>query len=270
MLSVIILTKNEENDLPSCLDSLLWCDDLHVVDSGSTDKTVEIAHNKGAKTYVNPFQSFAQQRNWSLVNCLLLYEWVLFLDADEHSTDAFQDCIQHNLLKATSDIAGFYCCGKTILGNRWLKKSDNFPKWQYRLMRKERSNFIDVGHGQKEGVIIGRIEYIKEPYLHFAFSHGFDAWKLKHLGYAVRDAEAMYAIQFSITDLLSRHGSKRNAAIKVLLRRLPGWPLLRFIFSYILQGGFTEGKEALIYCGKILWYERQVKKQFLLLVNQNR
>ena len=78
MISVIILTKNEQNDLPTCLNAITWCDDIHVVDSGSADKTVEIAVELGANVYVNEFISFAHQRNWALNNCKLNYEWVLF------------------------------------------------------------------------------------------------------------------------------------------------------------------------------------------------
>ena len=270
MISVIVLTKNEENDLPSCMNALRWCDDLHVVDSGSTDKTVLIAREQGAILYTNSFISFAQQRNWALEHCDLQHEWVLFLDADEHSTDTFLACIKNEIQKATLDVAGFYCCGKTILNNRWLRKSDNFPKWQFRLMRQGRSKFIDVGHGQKEGIIEGSIGYISEPYLHFAFSHGFDAWTAKHLGYAVRDAKAIYDAPLAIRFLYSRHGSKRNTAYKNLCRRMPGWPLVRFIYSYVLLGGFTEGQEGLIYCRKMLWYERQVRSQLKLLAKNHR
>ena len=82
MISIIILTKNEQSDLPSCLNSVAWCDDIHVVDSGSSDKTVEIAVELGAKVYLKEFKSFALQRNWALDNCKLNYEWVLFLDDD--------------------------------------------------------------------------------------------------------------------------------------------------------------------------------------------
>ena len=85
MISVLILTLNEEQDLPGCLDSVAWCDDIHVFDSGSTDRTVEIAREHGATVTVHEFESFAAQRNASM-QLPFRHEWVLVLDADERST----------------------------------------------------------------------------------------------------------------------------------------------------------------------------------------
>jgi len=265
MISIIILTKNEETDLPLCVNSISWCNDVHVVDSGSTDKTTLIAEQLGAKVYLNPFKSFGDQRNWALDNCAIKHEWILFLDADEHSTTDFRKAIHKAIGNSTEQTAGYYCCGKTMLEERWLKKSDNFPKWQFRLMRFGRARFIDVGHGQKEGLVNGTIFYIKEPYLHFPFSHGYQAWTNKHLVYAKKDAKQILTYKIRFTDLVSKHGSIRNSAIKSVVRSLPGWPLFRFIYSYILRGGFTEGQEGLIYNRKMLWYERLVKKEVINL-----
>src|SRR5882672_8726085 len=109
MISVVILTKNEERDLPACLQSLDWCNDIHVLDSGSTDKTKAIAHEFGAKLQVHPFESFGKQRNFALDNLSILYDWVLFLDADEIVTPQFRQAMLEAAKKAGSDIAGFYC-----------------------------------------------------------------------------------------------------------------------------------------------------------------
>ena len=89
MISVIILTRNEENDLPRCLNSLRWCDDVHVVDSGSSDATLSIARKFGAHIYEHPFASFGGQRNWSLDHCDIKHPWILFLDADEVANEEF-------------------------------------------------------------------------------------------------------------------------------------------------------------------------------------
>lgn len=265
MLSVLILTKDEEADLPGCLASIPWCDDIHVIDSGSVDRTVEIAGKLGACVQVNPFQSFAQQRNWALNHCVLKHDWILFLDADERSTDSFRAAVVNAIRSATLSTSGFYCCWKTILGHRWLKRSDNFPKWQFRLLRRGSAAFADSGHGQKEGDVEGTIDYIYEPYLHYAFSRGWDHWMQKHRKYAKQDALAILEQPLSLRLLFSRHGSKRNSAIKRLVRLSPGWPRIRFMYSFLLRGGFLEGKEALIYCQKMMWYERQVRSEFDLV-----
>jgi glycosyltransferase involved in cell wall biosynthesis len=265
MISVLILTKNEELDLPGCLESLCWCDDIHVVDSGSSDRTTEIAHRQGAQIMVNPFTSFAQQRNWALDNCPARNEWILFLDADERSSFSFQSAVLDAIQSASNEVAGFYCCWKTMLGNKWLRRADNFPKWQFRILRHGRARFADSGHGQKEGFVDGTIAYISEPYLHFAFSRGWDLWMEKHVVYARKDAAEMLKQRVTKGSLFSSHGSQRNMAIKRLVRRIPGWPLLRFVYTYLFKGGFLEGKEGLSYCRKMMWYERQIKLQLLLL-----
>src|SRR3954447_2353312 len=147
MISVIILTKNEELDLPACLNSLTWCDDVHVLDSGSTDRTVNIARKFGARVSFNLFESVGKQRNFALDNLDTLHDWILFLDADEVITDEFYAIMLKAINTVTNEVAGFYCCSKLMLDKTWLKYSDNFPKWQFRLFRKGRARFTDFGHG---------------------------------------------------------------------------------------------------------------------------
>src|SRR6476659_6723527 len=100
MLSAIILTKNEEQDLPACLKSIAWIDDRIVLDSGSTDQTVALAQKASARVFTNPFQSFADQRNWALDHCEPKHDWILFLDADEQSTRAFEGSLQTAISRA--------------------------------------------------------------------------------------------------------------------------------------------------------------------------
>jgi glycosyltransferase involved in cell wall biosynthesis len=261
MFSVLILTLDEEADLPGCLASLSWCDDVHVIDSGSHDQTVEIALRSGAHVLTNPFKSFAQQRNWAIDHCPVKHDWLLFLDADERSTPAFVDALTKAITDPSLSTAGFYCCWKTILDGRWLRRSDNFPKWQFRLVRRGYARFADSGHGQKEGEISGSLGYIPEPYLHYAFSRGWSHWVIKHKVYAKKDAMALLGQPLSLKFLFSRHGSRRNSAIKRFVRLIPGWPLLRFSYSYFLRLGFLEGPQGLEYCRRMMWYEYQIQRE---------
>ena len=153
MISVFVLTKNEQNDLPGCIESLSWCDDIVVIDSGSDDDTVQIAESLGATVYHNDFISFAKQRNWALDNCSAKHEWILFLDADERTPPSFVTQVNRAIETSPQSVAGFYCCWKLILDGRWLKRSDGFPKWQFRLLRSGFARFSDCGHGQKEGEV---------------------------------------------------------------------------------------------------------------------
>jgi glycosyltransferase involved in cell wall biosynthesis len=254
-LSIIVLTQDEAENLPHCLSSLAGFGDIVIVDSGSTDGTPEVARQFGARVYQHPFASFAQQRNWALENCELKTPWVLFFDADEVATTEFRAEVSRAIQSANDSIAGFYCCWKMILGSRWLRRSDSFPKWQFRILRPGRVTFIDSGHGQKEGAVDGEIGYVREPYLHYAFSKGWESWWAKHNEYSSREAADRLARSVSWGGIFARDSSRRNHALKPLLSRIPGWPLFRFLHMYILKGGFLEGREGLDYCASMAWYE---------------
>src|SRR6267143_113769 len=92
-LAIIVLTYNEADNLPRCLDSIAGFGEIIVLDSGSDDGTLQIAQSAGVRVYERPFESFAQQRNWALENCDLKTEWVLFLDADEVATPEFRQAV---------------------------------------------------------------------------------------------------------------------------------------------------------------------------------
>ncbi|MCH6234042.1 glycosyltransferase family 2 protein [Cognataquiflexum rubidum] len=255
MISVVILTKNEEKDLPQCLNSLSWSDDIHILDSGSTDKTLRIAADYNTKVIINKFESFGKQRNFALENIFTKYDWILFLDADEVVTPAFEKALRKSISEADDQVAGYYCCWKMILDGKWLKRCDNFPKWQFRLMRKGRANFKDFGHGQKEGTVLGNIEFIKEPYLHYGFSKGWSQWIERHNKYSSQEAISRLNNCPSFKHIFSSQGSVRNPALKSWLSKVPGWPLLRFIQAYFFNLGFTEGIPGLIYCINMGYYE---------------
>ena len=258
-VSVIILTHNEQADLPACLAAVGWSDDVHVLDSGSTDQTTAIARAHGARVWLNPFVSFGQQRNFALDELALCHEWVLFLDADEVATPAFAQAVRAAVAAAPAEVAGYYCCWKMMLEGRWLRRCDNFPKWQFRLLRRSKARFTDFGHGQKEGEVQGRIDYLPEPYLHFGFSKGWTHWLARHNRYSSLEAAARLHQRPPLRDVLSSHTSRRNPALKSWLSRLPGWPLLRFVQTYVVGGGFLEGVPGFIYCTNMAYYEFMIQ-----------
>jgi len=254
-VSVAILTLNEEADLPACLQSLAGIDDIHVVDSGSTDRTREIAQSRGAAVHSHPFKSFGDQRNWTLDNVRFKHAWILFLDADEQATPAFLSALARATDDAPPEVAGFYCCWKLMLYGRWLRFSDRFPRWQFRLLRAGRARFKDFGHGQKEDAIDGRLEYLKEPYLHFAFSKGWKAWMERHNRYSDKEAADRLRAEVRWGDLFSLHGSRRAIALKPMLSRVPLWPAFFFLAAYFLRLGFLDGVAGFQYAACMSFYE---------------
>lgn len=259
MVSVIILTKNEEQDLPVCLKSVNWTDDVHVLDSGSTDLTMDISKDYGAIFSSNVFKSFGQQRNFALDHLPLKYDWILFLDADEVVTPEFEKALKGSITEADDNIAGFYCCCKMMLEGRWLKFCDNFPKWQFRVVRKGRANFTDFGHGQKEGEVKGELGFIKEPYFHYTFSKGWTQWIERHNKYSSEEASARLYSRPPFKNIFSSNTSTRNPALKSYLSLVPGWPVLRFLYGYFINFGFMEGKQGFIYCVNMAYHEFLIK-----------
>jgi glycosyltransferase involved in cell wall biosynthesis len=105
MISVLILTKNEEQDLPGCLGSVSWCDDVHVLDSYSNDDTVGIALNASAKVTQRQFDNWAAHQNWALGNIAFKYDWVFYLDADERVSADLRETLLHFNTAANEAVA---------------------------------------------------------------------------------------------------------------------------------------------------------------------
>jgi glycosyltransferase involved in cell wall biosynthesis len=254
-VTIIILTKNEEENLPKIAASIPWCDDVHVVDSLSTDGTLALAKSLGMKTWSNPFRGFGDQRNWALANCAIKHPWALFLDADEKSTLAFAAELERAVTASPDSVAGYYCCWKMIVEEAWLKRCDNFPKWQFRLLRVGQAHFADFGHGQKEAEVDGEILYLKEPYEHRPFSKGWADWLDRHNRYSTKEAEERVDLPFQPGQIFTGHGAVRNRALKGVVSRIPGWPIVRFCIPYFLKLGFLEGRVGFTYCLNLAYYE---------------
>jgi glycosyltransferase involved in cell wall biosynthesis len=190
-VSVLIITFNEEKNIPRCLDALSWCRDIIVVDSGSVDATRAIARARGARVLNRPFDNFANQRNFGLVEGRPLHQWVLHLDADEVVTPAFYEKL--TALTETDEIDAYRVPSMTMLHGRWLRHAGMYPSYQVRLGHRERFRFVQVGHGQREDLPPTRVRLFDEPYLHFNFSHGLESWLRKHVDYAREEAKLILA-----------------------------------------------------------------------------
>ncbi|MEO6187946.1 MAG: glycosyltransferase family 2 protein [Ginsengibacter sp.] len=269
MVSVVILTKNEETDIVECIKSLDDFDDIHLLDSGSSDSTVDIASKLGVHIHCNRFESFGKQRNFFLENVIAKYNWILFLDADERATPAFTKDLFDSIRTCDASTAGFYCCWKLMLENTWLKRSDNFPKWQFRVLQKGKAQFKDFGHGQKEDIMNGTIGYIKEPYIHYGFSKGWTHWVERHNRYATAEAIARLRSCPSFKLIFSKNSSIRNPALKSWMSKIPGWPFLRFCQAFFLNLGFLEGGRGFAYCVNMAHYEFLIQLKMRELLKNN-
>ena len=145
MFSVVILTLNEEKNLPSCLASVRTCSDIVVLDSGSTDRTQEIAESYGARFFYNAFDNFGAQRNHAQSEIPFQHPWVFHLDADEQMTpELWQECLEVTH-RNTPEIDGYLIAPKMIFEGRWIPRCTDYPAYQARLVRVPDFRFIQVG-----------------------------------------------------------------------------------------------------------------------------
>jgi glycosyltransferase involved in cell wall biosynthesis len=272
MISVVILTFNEELNLPACLDSISWCDDVLVVDSYSSDKTVEIAESRGAAVLQRRFDCFANQRNFGLESHDFKHDWILHLDADERVTTELRDEIGAEISKG--DKKAYRVASKIMFCGKWLKHSGMYPTYQVRLGRKDFLRFVQVGHGQREEGAGHEIGTLKSPLIHYCFSKGLTDWFEKHNRYS-RD-ESLWAAKsrqnsidwpgiFSIGD-----GVRRRRALKCLASRLPCRSTLRFSYMYFVRLGFLDGWQGFTYCRLLSVYEYMIvlKTREIDLINR--
>jgi glycosyltransferase involved in cell wall biosynthesis len=257
MISVVILTLNEELNLPRCLQAISWCDDILIVDSFSSDATLKIAAKHGARVVQRAFDNFAGQRNFALEHCELKYEWTFHLDADEVITPDLSAEILG--CTAATDKDAYRVSSKLMFHGKFLRHAGLFPWYQVRLGRRGKLRFVQVGHGQREQLPPDTIGTLKNSLLHFPFEKGLDDWIEKHNRYSTAEARQNvcgYADDdFAIADLLSTSIDRRRRAAKKIFRWLPFRPTIRFIYMYLLRGGILDGKAGFTYCRLLAWYE---------------
>jgi glycosyltransferase involved in cell wall biosynthesis len=255
MYSAVILTLNEEVALPACLASLSGCNDIVVLDSGSTDGTVALARAAGARVFTRPFDTFAGQRNHAQREIGFRNAWVFHLDADERMTPELDD--ECRRASERTDLDGFRVAPKMLFEGSWIPHCTDFPAYQARFVRAPRFEFIQVGHGQREAPTM-KVEALRESYLHDLSIYGTEAWLAKHRRYARAEAERVWLGRHereSWGDFFSPSTLVRRRALKRVSFRLPFRPSLRFIYQYCLRRGFLDGKQGFRYCLLLARYE---------------
>lgn len=270
-VSVLILTLNEQVNIADCLASCAWSDDVHVLDSDSTDGTREIAESMGASVHVNPFESFGKQRNWAIDNIPMKHEWVFHLDADERFTPELVKAMRDLIADDPKD-AGYHIPQKFIFMGKWLKRSAAYPTYQMRLFHKTRMRFRDYGHGQREATE-GGVGVLDVPYIHYPFSKGIYDWLDKHNRYS--SLEALQVLDgateaFNFFDLFRSDRVRRRRAWKEFSYRLPMRPTIRLWTTLFVLGGILEGRPGWTYARLISMYERMITLKLRLLQTRRR
>jgi glycosyltransferase involved in cell wall biosynthesis len=257
MFSIYILTYNEELDIAACIESALLSDDVVVVDSLSSDRTIEIANTYPVRVIQHTFESHGKQRTWMLESVAAKHEWIYILEADERMTpELFQECLQ--VIQSNQHI-GYYVAERVIFLGSWIRRSTQYPRYQLRLLRHGKVWFTDYGHTERE-VCNGSTGFLKETYPHFTSGKGMTRWIDKHNRYSTDEAiETVHQLESGSVNwgalLLGASEVERRRALKDLSLRIPFRPLVRFLYMYFLLGGFLDGHAGFTWCVLQAFYE---------------
>jgi glycosyltransferase involved in cell wall biosynthesis len=265
-ISVLILTLNEEINLPECLDSCTWSDDIVVFDSFSTDRTAEIAGRPGVRFVQRRFDNYAAQRNAALTEVKYRHPWVLMIDADERTPDDLAAEMAQAVARADPDTVMFRMRRKDFFLGRWLRRSSGYPSWFGRLVRVGRVRI--EREINEEYLADGKIGHLQSHLLHYPFNRGISYWYERHNRYSSMEAFAKIESRtapITLGSLFRADPIDRRRALKQLVYRLPMRPSTYFVYLYIVRLGFLDGRAGFAFSRMRASYEMMIDLKVLEL-----
>ncbi|NEO75351.1 glycosyltransferase family 2 protein [Moorena sp. SIO4G3] len=271
-VSVLIPAKNEEANLPACLESVNRADEVFVVDSQSSDRSIEIVEEYGANIVQFYFDGFwPKKKNWSLENIEFRNQWVLIVDCDERITPELWDEIAVAI--ENPDYNGYYINRRVFFLGQWIRFGGKYPDWNLRLFKHEKGRYENLktegipNTGDNEVhehvVLQGKAGYLENDMLHIDFKDIYH-WLERHNRYSNWEARVYLNLLTGKDDSGTIGGNlfgdavQRKRFLKKIWVRLPFKPLLRFILFYFIQLGFLDGKAGYIYGRLLSQYEYQI------------
>jgi glycosyltransferase involved in cell wall biosynthesis len=262
-VSVLVLTYNEAVNLPDCLRSVSWADDVVVLDSFSTDGTVDIARALNARVVQRAFDDYASQRNYGLQQIRYANSWVLMLDADERVPPDLRDEILSKVPTVAAEVCLLRMRRRDHLFGRWIRRSSGYPTWFPRVARIGR---VHAERPYNEEIKTDGETAALECHLdHYPFNKGFHEWILKHDRYSTMEASWRRrdgSDPWRWRDVFASEPARRRVALKGMLNALPMRPFVVFTALYFGRGGFIEGRPGLTFCLLRAWYEFMIDCKF--------
>jgi glycosyltransferase involved in cell wall biosynthesis len=270
MISVLVLAKDEEQNLPECLRSVAWSDDVHVLDSISTDRTAEIAREHGAHVVERAFDNWASHQNWALRNLPFRHRWVFYLDADERATPQLCQAML-SAVQNPGETVAFRVERRDFFMGTWLRHVQA-SAFYMRLFRPEKMRYERLVN--PISVPDGPVRTVAGYLDHYPFSKGVAHWIARHNAYSTLEARQILANRNTIASfspiaaIFERDFHKRRYHQKELFYRLPGRPIAKFLLLYLAKLGFLDGRPGLTYAALQSIYEyfivlktRELEKQ---------
>lgn len=252
-ISAIVLTMNEAAHIDDCLRSLAgWAGEIWVVDSGSTDHTVELARRHTDKIAVHPFENYARQRNWSQQQLPLAHEWVFHLDADERVTPELAASLQRFFVEGgPARFAGAMASRRTIFLGRAIMHGGHYPTYHLRLLRRDCGRCEDRLYDQ-HFLVDGPVARLDGDIID-VITADLTVWTQRHARWAELEAreqlEAADAARHLVRPSLTGTPIERRRWLRASYGRMPLFARAfgYFFVRYVLRLGFLDGVEGLIF-----------------------
>lgn len=254
-LSVILLTHNEERHIERCLKSLLpVTDKIFIVDSGSTDRTVELATALGAVVVSNPWVNYATQFNFGIRNTPFQTEWLMRMDADEYLLPELAGEIREKLGNVSENVSGIYVKRRVMFMDKWIRRGGYYPTWLMRLWRRSKGHCEELWMDEHIKLSDGdTIRFDNDLVDHNL--NNLTWWTQKHNLYAIREAIDLLNVRYNfddgaiVTPTLFGTQEQRKRYLKIRYATLPLFtrPFLYFVMRYFFQGGFLDGTKGLVW-----------------------
>jgi glycosyltransferase involved in cell wall biosynthesis len=259
-----MLTFNEELNLDRSLSSLAgWADDVVVLDSFSTDRTLEIANNYGVRVHQHKFEGHAAQWLWGIRNIDFAHEWLFMHDPDHRVTPELKQELQELFGQGIpDDVNGLYVKRRNVFQGKWMRHGGYYPIYMLKIVRRDLVTF-DEREFDYRAYVPGRTLKLKHDIIEENIKEeDITFWINKHNGFATRQAEeemfrANNPDSWKTTPAFLGNSDQRTLWLKVRWYRMPLFirPFLYFFYRYFLRLGFLDGKKGLIFhFMQALWY----------------
>lgn len=255
-ISLIVLTYNEEINIKHTLESVKgWVGEIIIVDSFSTDKTLEICRNYTDEVYQHPFENQAKQFNWAVDNVPIACNWVMRLDSDEMVTSELATEITQILPSLPEDVTGIYLKRRVYFMGQWIRHGDYYPMWFLRIFRKGKGRYEEI---TEEHIVLseGRAIRMKNDFIDYN-RKGLTFWVDKHNNWSIGEMlDTMAAAgeakmpEGTVKPNLFGTQEQRTRWLKTnIYSRVPLFfrAFLYFFYRYVLRLGFLDGREGLIF-----------------------